>query len=59
VVAVEHEQCIAVAHRAGDVVERAARCRRVEEDLADIDEIVAAAARGAAAASAVGSAMKP
>ena len=46
VIAVEHDQCVAVTHRAGDIVERAARCGRIEEDLADIDEIVAATTRG-------------
>src|SRR5262249_62173098 len=50
VIAVEDDQRLRIAHRAGDGVERSARARRVEKDLADEDEIMAAAARGGAEA---------
>ena len=46
VITVEHDQRLRIAHRAGDGVERSARTGRIEKDLADEDEIVAAATRG-------------
>src|SRR4029450_2842371 len=44
--AVEDDQRLRIAHRASDGVERSARAGGIEKDLADEDEIVAAAARG-------------
>src|SRR5262249_59912185 len=45
-IAVERDQRLRIAHRGGDGVERSARASRIEEDLADEDEVVAAATRG-------------
>ena len=45
VIAVDHDQRLRVRDRADDIAERSAGRRRIEEHLADEDEIVAAAAR--------------
>src|SRR5262249_58575947 len=46
VIAVEDDQSWWIAHRGRDGVERSARAGRIEEDLADEDEAMAAATRG-------------
>src|SRR5262249_48618954 len=46
VTALERDQRLGIAPRGSDRVERSARAGRIEEDLADEDEVVAAAPRG-------------